>query len=170
MHNKPQILDIKEKRKQYLRFVICFLILVFVLQAITHLRFITEPFTYATTLLTYKIIKLFYPSTVLNGFHILGGIDMEIIYECTGIYGIIVFTAAVASTWFAWIEKMKAILWGLPVILLLNLIRLVTIFLISQQEPKLFSFFHTFFWQFFLLFFVVFLFYLWLDRMTKKQK
>jgi exosortase/archaeosortase family protein len=149
-------------------FAVYFLVLLLLLQILTHLKIIIEPLTYLTTHLTFQIIKLFYKQITLSGYHILGGIDMEIIYECTGIYAIIVFSSAVFASWFPFWEKCKALLWGLPSIYMLNLIRLVTIFLISQWNPKLFDIIHTFFWQLFLIFFVVFFFYSWLQTMIKK--
>jgi exosortase/archaeosortase family protein len=157
-----------QKGKRYAKFAVYFLITILILQIITHLKVISQPLTYLTTQLTFHIIHLFYKQITLNGYHILGGINMEIIYECTGIYGIIVFSSAVLSTWFISWEKCKAILLVVPQIYILNLIRLVTIFLISQKNPKLFDIMHTFFWQLFLLFFVVYFFYAWLQTMLKK--
>lgn len=167
MNSKLSVLDPKKGQK-YTKFAVYFLVLLFLLQLFTHLEIISEPLTYATTHLTYRLIQLFYHHVTLNGFHILGGIDMEIIYECTGIYGIIVFVSAVLSSWYPSWEKALALLWGIPSIYLLNLVRLVCIFLISQWKPSWFEIMHTFFWQLFLLFFVVYFFYTWLLTMQKK--
>ena len=168
MNSKRKVLKV-DKNKKYLTFAVIFLVLTLLLQILTHLKYFSEPLTYLTTHLTHKTIKLFYPSVILKGYHILGGIDMEIIYECTGIYGIIVFSSAVLATWFPTWEKCKALLWGIPSIYVVNLIRLVSIFIIAQKNPNWFEIIHTFFWQLFLLFFVVFFFYAWLQSMLKKQ-
>lgn len=163
-------LDVREsrKRRQYIKFAVYFFVLLFLFQLITHLKIVSEALTFLTTQLTFFIIKLFYPFTTLQGFHILCGIDMEIIYECTGIYGIIAFSSAILATWYPFWEKCRALLFGVPFIYFLNLVRLVTIFLISQLNPKLFDFMHTYFWQLFLLFFVVYFFYYWYSSMQKK--
>jgi exosortase/archaeosortase family protein len=167
LNSKLSVIDPK-KGQRYTKFAVYFLVLLFLSQIVTHLEIISEPLTYGTTHLTFQLIKIFYKQITLNGFHILGGIDMEIIYECTGIYGIIVFTSAVLSSWYLAWEKALALLWGIPCIYALNLIRLVSIFLISQWRPSWFDFMHTFFWQLFLLFFVVYFFYTWLLAMQKK--
>lgn len=167
MNSKLSVPGIRKNRK-YTQFAVYFFILLLVFQLVTHISLFTEALTFLTTQITYQVIKLFYPYTTLRGFHILCGIDMEIIYECTGIYGIIVFASAVLASWYPFWERCKALLLGIPIIYLLNLLRLVTIFMVSQLNPTLFDFMHTYFWQLFLLFFVVYLFYDWFQKMQKK--
>ena len=162
-----------EFRKQpFFRFVGFFFLFLLFFQWITHWTIIREPLTFATTWLVHRIIQWFTPSATLQiqegAFHILAGIDMEIIYECTGVYGIIVLLAGVWATRFPWMEKYKISLIGVVIIYLINLIRLVTLFLISQLNPKWFPFLHTYFWQLFLIWFVVMVFYLWITQLQKR--
>jgi archaeosortase B (VPXXXP-CTERM-specific) len=142
------------------------------LQIITHLPSISEPITYFTTLITGSILKIFYSSVTINGFHIVSksGIDMEIIYECTGIYGIIVYSSAILATWFPTYEKLKGIIIGVPIIYGANILRLVFLFVASLIYPPAFEFLHTYFWQLFLIIVVVLLFYFWFRSNLIKSK
>lgn len=159
-------------KQPFFRFIGFFFLLLLLFQWITHWTLIREPFTYATTWLVYRIIHWFIPSVTLQvqegAFHILAGIDMEIIYECTGVYGMIVLLAGVWATRFPWLEKYKISFIGIVLIFLLNLFRLVTLFLISQQKPDWFPFLHTYFWQLFLIWFVVMIFYYWISILQKQ--
>jgi len=142
------------------------------LQVITHIPSISEPITYFTTLITGSILKIFYSSITIKGFHIISrsGIDMEIIYECTGIYGIIVYMSAILATWFPVYDKLKGILLGLPIIYGANILRLVLLFVASLIYPPAFEFLHTYFWQLFLIIVVVLLFYFWFRSNLGKIK
>jgi len=161
-----------KSKQPFFRFVGLFFLFLLVFQWATHWTIIREPFTFATTWLVHFIIQWFTPSATLQiqdgAFHILAGIDMEIIYECTGVYGIIVLLAGVWATRFPWMEKYKISLIGVVIIYCINLIRLVTLFLISQKNPKWFPFLHTYFWQLFLIWFVVMVFYLWITQLQKR--
>lgn len=134
-----------------------------ILQIITHIPSISEPITYFTTLITGSILRIFYSSITINNFHIVSksGIDMEIIYECTGIYGIIVYSSAILATWFPAYDKLKGIIIGVPIIYGANILRLVLLFVASLIYPPSFEFLHTYFWQLFLIIVVVLLFYFW---------
>jgi len=150
-------------KKRLIKFSIYFFLILIALQIITHLSFISEPITYFTTFITGSILKIFYSSITVKGFHIMSksGLDMEIIYECTGIYGIIVYSSAILSTWFPAYEKLKGITIGVPIIYIANILRLVLLFVVSLIYPPAFEFLHTYFWQLFLIIVVVLLFYFW---------
>ena len=160
-------------KQPFFRFLIFFFGFLLLLQWITHWIFIREPFTYLTSWAVSNVIQWFVPSatlqTVNGSFHILAGIDMEIIYECTGVYGVIVLLAGIWATRFPWMEKYIFSVLGTLFIILINLIRLVTLFLLAQYNPKWFPFLHTYFWQLFLIWFVVMAFYLWIQSMQKKH-
>ena len=150
-------------KKRLIKFSIYFFLILIALQIITHLSFISEPITYFTTFITGSILKIFFPDITVKGFHIMSksGLDMEIIYECTGIYGIIVYSSAILSTWFPAYEKLKGITIGVPIIYIANILRLVLLFVVSLIYPPAFEFLHTYFWQLFLIIVVVLLFYFW---------
>jgi exosortase/archaeosortase family protein len=106
----------------------------------------------------------------MSHYHIIGAIDMEIIYECTGVYGMIILTSGFLASWHPWEEKLIAIAWGLGVVFVTNQIRLVSIFMITSKWPGAFHFLHSYFWQFFLIFIVCLVYYLWMLKMEQKAQ
>jgi exosortase/archaeosortase family protein len=150
-------------QKYVINFVLYFFISLIILQLITHIPIIIQALIYLTTNITGFFIKLIYSDITINGFHIISkrGIDMEIIYECTGIYGIIVFVSASISTfWLDIFEKLKGILIGIAIIFFANILRLFSLFIISQEYPPAFDYFHTYFWQLFLIVTVILVYYI----------
>ncbi|MCK5848297.1 MAG: hypothetical protein KAH01_03785, partial [Caldisericia bacterium] len=103
-----------------------------------------------------------------NGYHIIGAIDMEIIYECTGVYGIIILLSGFYATWFPWEEKVIASIWGVVAIFCINQVRLVSIFYITSKWPSIFEILHTYFWQLFLILFVCIIYFVWFKVMNEK--
>ena len=156
------------KTQKIFKFVIVFVISCILLQIILHIPIIVEPFMYITAKVTYWIVGLLGSSVSLNGFHIIGDIDMEIIYECTGVYGMIILLSGFIAAWFPWEEKIKASLWGIAVVFAINQIRLVSIFMISSRWPNTFEILHTYFWQLFLIVFVCMIYYKWFKEMNDK--
>ncbi|MDD4614176.1 MAG: archaeosortase/exosortase family protein [Caldisericia bacterium] len=156
------------KTKKALRFILVFVASALILQWVLHQPIIVEPFTYFTTQCTYLLLRLFgYPVT-MNYFHIIGAIDMEIIYECTGVYVIIILTSGFLASWHPWEEKLLAIAGGFGVVFVTNQVRLLSIFMISSTWPDAFEFLHSYFWQFFLIFIVCLVYYLWMQKMDMK--
>ena len=168
--------NINNKNK-YINFIVIFFSSLIILQLLTHIPIFVNTLIYITTQITGFIVKLFYSDITINEFHIISkrGIDMEIIYECTGIYGIIVFISAALSTfWVDKFEKMKGIIIGITVIFIANIIRLVSLYIISQEYPPAFEYVHTYFWQLFLIIVIITLYYIFFLRLLfmplKKQK
>lgn len=147
----------------FLLFLVLFFVYLFVLQLITHLPWFTQPLSWLTTSITSTILKWIGLPVSMEGCFINSarGINMEIIYECTGIYGIIVYISAVLASDRGWYRKLYGLLVGVPIIWLTNLIRLVSIYWISFEYPPIFDFLHTYFWQLFLIVVVIILFYTW---------
>lgn len=147
----------------FLLFFLLFFVYLFILQLITHLPWFTQPLSWLTTTITSTILKWIGLPVSMEGCFIVSarGINMEIIYECTGIYGIIVYVSAVLASDRGWYRKLYGILLGVPLIWLTNLIRLISIYWISYEYPPIFDFLHTYFWQLFLIIVVIIVFYSW---------
>lgn len=160
----------KKEYSKIIRFAVYFVVSLLVLQVITHLPYIREPFSYLTTQTTSFILQLFDNTISVYQCHIIGSIDMEIIYECTGIYGVIILLSGFIASWFPWEEKLIACLWGTIAIFLVNQLRLVSIFLIASKWPSSFELLHTYFWQVFLILFVCLFYYLWFRNMSEKYE
>jgi len=156
-------MKIKNNNRKYINFIVVFFSSLIILQLLTHIPILINAFIYITTQITGFFVKLIYNDISINEFHIISkrGIDMEIIYECTGIYGIIVyFSASISAFWVDKFDKIKGIIIGIIAIFIANIIRLVSLYIISQEYPPAFEYLHTYFWQLFLIIVIVALYYL----------
>ncbi|MFN4219112.1 MAG: hypothetical protein ACK4HB_07550 [Candidatus Bipolaricaulia bacterium] len=90
--------------------------------------------------------------------------SLEIIFECTAILPIVLFVAAVAATPSQTQAKLWALAWGLPAIVIFNLIRLVSLVYIGHLMPKAFDMAHVLVWQPLIILFSLALWLLWIER------
>lgn len=89
---------------------------------------------------------------------------LEIIFECTAILPIVLFIAAVAATPSQTHAKLWALAWGLPAIVIFNLIRLVSLVYIGHRMPRAFETVHVMIWQPLVILFALALWLLWVER------
>lgn len=87
----------------------------------------------------------------------------EIITECTAIFPIMIFLAAVIAYPSGWKKKLWGIVLGVPAILFVNLIRLVTLFYIGYWFPSVFEAAHLLVWQSLIIFFAVLFWLIWVE-------
>lgn len=90
--------------------------------------------------------------------------SLEIIFECTAILPIVLFLAAVAATPTRTSARLLALAWGIPTIMLFNLVRLVSLVYIGRLAPKAFETAHLLVWQPLTILFALALWLLWLER------
>ncbi len=94
--------------------------------------------------------------------------SLEIIAECTAILPIVLFLAAVAATPSSRKTKLWALTWGVPAILLFNLIRLVSLIYLGALMPTAFETVHLLIWQPLTILFALALWLLWADRLRAR--
>jgi exosortase H (IPTLxxWG-CTERM-specific) len=87
----------------------------------------------------------------------------EIITECTAIFPIMIFLAAVIAYPSRWKQKLWGIVLGVPAILFVNLIRLVSLFYIGYWFPSVFETAHLLVWQSLIIFFAVLFWLVWVE-------
>lgn len=87
----------------------------------------------------------------------------EIITECTAIFPIMIFLAAVIAYPSGCKKKLWGILLGVPAILFVNLIRLVSLFYIGYLFPSVFEAAHLLVWQSLIIFFAVLFWLIWVE-------
>lgn len=90
--------------------------------------------------------------------------SLEIVFECTAILPLVLFVAAVAATPSQKRSKFVALAWGLPAIVIFNLIRLVSLVYIGHLMPKAFDMVHLLVWQPLVILFSLALWLLWVER------
>ncbi len=87
----------------------------------------------------------------------------EIITECTAIFPLMIFLAAVIAYPSGWRKKLWGIVLGGPAIIFVNLIRLVTLFYIGHWFPSVFEAAHLLVWQSLIIFFAVLFWLVWVE-------
>ena len=73
--------------------------------------------------------------------------SIEIIWECTALFPIAVFVSAVLAYPCGWIAKAIGVLLGVPFLLAVNILRLVSLCYIGRSYPQLFESAHLLVWQ-----------------------
>lgn len=95
--------------------------------------------------------------------------SIRVIDECLGIEILLLSAAFVLAFPASWKNKLMAVGIGLPILLLVNALRMVLLFLISTFNRAWFDYAHIYLGQFLILFAVVFLYLLWLDTLNKSN-
>lgn len=90
------------------------------------------------------------------------GIALSVIEECTGVYEMIIFAAAVLAFPAGWRKKGLGILFGLPLLFAINILRMMLLAWVQAHgSPELFDFLHIYFWQATLILMILGVFILW---------
>jgi exosortase/archaeosortase family protein len=95
------------------------------------------------------------------------GFGYEIYYYCTGLVPAAFLVAGVLSAPAGWASKLWAIGVGVPLVLALNLTRLVSLFVIGVSFPRAFAFAHDVAGQALMVFGVFGLWLVWLRRAAR---
>jgi exosortase/archaeosortase family protein len=96
-----------------------------------------------------------------------GGFAYEVYYRCTGVLPAAIFTLCLAAYPAPLKYKALGIACGVPLLLALNLVRLVHLFYLGVSSPKLFSLAHGILWEVVLIGATLGLFWLWQRRPSK---
>jgi len=90
-------------------------------------------------------------------------IALQVIEECTGAYEMIIFAAAVLAFPTGWRKKGLGILFGLPLLFAINILRMMLLaYVQAHGSPTLFDFMHVYFWQATLILMILGVFVLWI--------
>jgi archaeosortase B (VPXXXP-CTERM-specific) len=100
----------------------------------------------------------------------LGGFQIEVVDECTGILELILFLSAVLAFSSRIRSKIIGAIVGVPLVLLMNLARMVTLLYAGAHSRKLFEFLHVYMWQTSYVIFVGLLFIGWLTLVVAREK
>jgi exosortase H (IPTLxxWG-CTERM-specific) len=91
-------------------------------------------------------------------------LSFRIIAQCTGIFTMAIFLSAVLAYPCRLKEKAIGIAMGMPIIFLINLIRVVSLFYIGLYFPDVFDMAHHVFWQCLMIFSAVVLWLFWAEK------
>ena len=83
------------------------------------------------------------------------GFSYKIYYKCTGLIAAGFLSTGLLVLPNRWTAKAVQVLFGAAMVLALNLLRLVSLFLIGVRYPQAFAFFHTVLWNIAILVFIL---------------
>jgi archaeosortase B (VPXXXP-CTERM-specific) len=94
-------------------------------------------------------------------FHIIG--------ECTAYYPLAIFLGATLAFPVRWWRKLLGIVLGIPLLLIVNQARLITLCYIYRWYPDLFDAIHALVWQAMMIFFTVIVWILWVTTLGQEH-
>jgi exosortase H (IPTLxxWG-CTERM-specific) len=94
----------------------------------------------------------------------------NVITECTAVFPIIIFLAAVLAYPASWKRKLVGAAAGIPLLLLINTVRLVSLFYIGYLYPTFFETAHLLVWQSLMIFFTLLIWLLWAVKASPRHE
>jgi archaeosortase B (VPXXXP-CTERM-specific) len=151
--NKQKTVRSGRKISPMVRFVVLFLVFLLIVgvafsQLITRYHDNILWLMRLTATLTGAIVSIFSSNVYYSGVIVsFRGFSVEIIDECTGLFEMLIYIAAVAAFSTSIRKKLLGIAIGIPAIFLFNLARIIFLLLAGAYSKSLFDFMHLYFWQ-----------------------
>ena len=158
------------ERKPVVLFAASFLVICIVFYLITNMAWfqsLRAPILLGYSNVSSAILNIFGFGVKANG-EVISGADFSVSIEegCDAIAPAILYIISVAIFPIATKTKWKGLIYGLLAIAVLNIIRIVTLFLTGIYAPSLFEFMHVDFWQAIFIVFTVGLWIYWMKWAT----
>ena len=158
------------ERKPVVLFAVSFLVICLVFYLITNMAWFQSfraPILLGYSNVSSAILNIFGFGVKANG-EVISGADFSVSIEegCDAIAPAILYIISVAIFPIATKTKWKGLIYGLLAIAVLNIIRIVTLFLTGIYAPSLFEFMHVDFWQAIFIVFTVGLWIYWMKWAT----
>ncbi len=93
---------------------------------------------------------------------------MDVVSECSAIYVLILFSAAVLAFPTTWKARGRGLLMGLPILFAVNLLRLVSLGVVIRFRAALLPLFHEYLWQVLFILVVAALYLFWIERIVPR--
>jgi len=100
----------------------------------------------------------------------LQGFAYRIIYHCSGLFLMIIYSSAVIAYPATIKEKTLGLVLGNPVLFFTNVLRLVMLGIVGYKWPAYFDASHEYLWQGIFIVFVIFLWMVWKEKFVKSEK
>ncbi len=162
--------------KAIIKFCVFFLGLLIILTAT--FPFLSDKFNPQLTWLmvvtadvTGLILKLFGMSVNVSGRVVsLTNFSMEVIGECTGLYEMLIFLAAMIAYPANYKRKLIGAGLGIPLLYVVNIVRMLFIAVLGNWSPKTFHFVHMYFWQVAMILIIVSVWILWIEKVVHYER
>jgi exosortase H (IPTLxxWG-CTERM-specific) len=100
----------------------------------------------------------------------LPGGGLEIVSECSGIHAFILFAAAVLAFPTTWGARLRGLAAGLPFLFAVNVLRLVSLGVVTVRHAAWMPFFHEYLWQVFFVLLVAIAYLFWIERLVPRER
>jgi len=100
----------------------------------------------------------------------LPNFSVEVVGECTGLYEMLIFLAAMIAYPSAWKKKLLGVVLGIPFLYLVNIVRMIFITVVGNWSPKTFNFLHLYFWQVAMILIIVSAWVLWIEYVVYYER
>jgi exosortase/archaeosortase family protein len=128
-------------------------------------RIMIEPMTRASVAAARLLINGLGGTAQSDETLLLGpGVMLDVKDGCNGVIAMILFTGAVVAHEATPIAKLIGLAIGIPVIWVVNLLRIVSLYVVEMIVPSMLEFFHIYFFQTLIIICVAFLWYAWAMR------
>lgn len=162
-----------DERKDVLKFLGSFLLLVLLLFAFSAtdvFNVIREPLTNLYTWISGKVLNLFSYNTVVRGDTLsTNQFVINVKAGCDGVAPMILFWTTVAVFPVKWKYKWQGLLYGTLFLFVLNIVRIVTLFLAGVHTRSIFDFLHVELWQIIFIAMTIFVWLYWYRWAQKKM-
>jgi exosortase H (IPTLxxWG-CTERM-specific) len=131
---------------------------------------VVEMLTSLTAQIQYYVLRLFTSAVTLEGNLVyLDGFAVRIIEECTGLFEVVIFMAAVFAFPTTWAKKAIGLGMGIPLLYLINVVRILVLLVVGRYQPSIFEFMHLYFWQATLILMITSVWLLWIFKVVQYE-
>jgi len=100
----------------------------------------------------------------------ISNFSIEVVGECTGLYEMLIFLAAMIAYPASWKRKLIGAGLGIPFLYLINIIRMIFITVVGNWSPQTFDFLHMYFWQVAMILIIVSAWVLWIEKVAHYER
>ena len=174
---KQEIKQAKRKaKKEILRFYLLFpllFLIIFIFYSFFSTYFeaeITMVSSWTAGLLGF-ILNLFGMNAHTSGPLLnLNKFSISVVAECTGLFEMFIFLAAILAFPANYKKKLLGLLFGIPVLYIFNILRMIGITVLGNWNPKTFKFFHLYFWQVAGILIIGGMWLFWIEKVVKYER
>jgi exosortase H (IPTLxxWG-CTERM-specific) len=131
---------------------------------------VIEPFTGGIARVSGAILNGLGQRVAMRGTVIQGRFAVNIRNGCNGVEAMLIFLAAVLAFPAPWRWRLGGLVLGIAAIQAINLVRVVSLYLIGVYYPSVFASFHTVIWQSVVILCGVLLWVLWANRLPAQDE
>jgi archaeosortase B (VPXXXP-CTERM-specific) len=126
--------------------------------------------TNLTATIEYQFFALFTKAiTKHDRVVVFGGFSVQIIEECTGLYEILIYAAAVLAFPTTLVRKGIGLAFGAPLLYGVNVLRIAFLMATGRFYPDTFDFMHLYFWQATLILMITSVWLLWIFAVVRYE-